>query len=857
MSKAGGGKKPEKPSGSADELGLLQQRLDLHMQKTPLGAIGWSPEFLVTEWNPSAERIFGHTRAEAMGRHARQLIGHPPAAPRVRQAIEDLRAGKGSGPVTNENTTKDGSIITCQWHNTLLTDSRGRAVGFYSLVENTTERVNALRSLKESEEKYRKLFERESSAVMIFDAWSLALEDANQKALELFGYSKEEFLSLAIIDLSTETGTLSRFFDGLKGGKADPTGKQNLRMKRKDGTVFPAELYPGSFIWEGRKKVIAVVHDITERLQREQVFEMLFEGAPLPTLLVETGPGARVVMANPLALEQFGFEASRVGRQLAEELYADARERQRLLKALELDGKANNVRLILRNVRTKKEFPAWGSFSLIEFHGEPHVLGGIVDVREFEEAREAAEVANRAKSAFLANMSHEIRTPMNAILGFANLMGRDETLSEGNRENLGIIKRSSEHLLSIINDILDMAKIESGRTTLNEHNIDLYRLIEDIEDMFALKARATGLSFSVHREKGVPRYVLLDEHKLRQVLINLLSNAFKFTAQGSISVNVKPLGLKQKPRVAFEVKDTGLGMAREELNSIFDAFVQTRTGKESQKGTGLGMAISQKFVRLMGGDIKVQSKAGKGSTFSFDIRVSVVEAADAGVALPVRKVLALAPGQPRFRILVADDNQPNRRLLVKSLRPVGFDVQEVINGKDAVMVCEQWQPHVVFMDIRMPVMDGYEATRRIKSIAQGKNTVVIAVTASIAEEEHSAVKAAGCADFIRKPFQNSDIFEAISRHTDIRFVYEEHADEEADVAGPKGPAEGKASLGAVSASLRGRLAEAVDIGDTIMIEDVIAQIREADPGAADFLTALAADFEFDRILALIKETGGI
>lgn len=405
-----------------------------------------------------------------------------------------------------------------------------------------------------------------------------------------------------------------------------------------------------------------------------------------------------------------------------------------------------------------------------------------------EQAAEQAAIASRAKSQFLAKMSHELRTPLNAILGFTQLMNRSEKIPSEFQEDLGIISLSGKHLLTLINDVLEMSKIEADQLQLTENSFDLHQLIHSIRDMVVLKALEKGIDLITEQHPSVPRYVYGDESKLLQILLNLLSNAIKFTTTGSVTLrfraftgrvgNVYSLDSistndsKIIITLHLEVEDTGCGIAQSDIETVFEAFTQTEPGRHIQ-GTGLGLSISRQFARLMGGDITARSTLNQKSTFICDVLLSLVSSVDIIAPETTRTVIGLEPGQPTYRILVAEDLRENRLLLVKLLELVGFEVCAVENGNEAIALWSEWHPHLILMDIQMPVMDGYETTRQIRGREAGKDVVIIAVTAYAFEEDYTASIQAGCNDHITKPFIEAILFDKIAHYLGVRYCYKE------------------------------------------------------------------------------------
>lgn len=382
-------------------------------------------------------------------------------------------------------------------------------------------------------------------------------------------------------------------------------------------------------------------------------------------------------------------------------------------------------------------------------------------------ARDAADAANQAKSMFLANMSHEIRTPMNAVLGFAQLLERDPSLSPQARNKVATIMKSGDHLLAIINDILEMSRIEAGRVEMRSESVDLHSLLDDLTVMFRMRAEGKGLLFTLDSSVDLPRCIVADLGKLRQVLVNLLGNAVKFTQKGFITMRAFPVGID---RITIEVEDSGIGITAEEQTNLFRPFERTRSGEQAAGGTGLGLAISREYAHLMGGEITVSSVFGEGSCFRFEFHAPPTTLAPESTTTH-RLVTALVPGQGEIRILVVDDQSTNRELLRQILEPLGFIVDEAIDGREAIEKTNCLKPRIVLMDQVMPGMNGSEATRVLRETYTKEALAIIGITASTFEDEKKQFLKAGLNACIAKPFREQELFAALVKHAGVLFDF--------------------------------------------------------------------------------------
>ena len=434
-------------------------------------------------------------------------------------------------------------------------------------------------------------------------------------------------------------------------------------------------------------------------------------------------------------------------------------------------------------------------------------------------------------------MSHEIRTPMNAILGYSQLLQDDDNLTKAQQDSLKTINKSGEHLLELINDILDMSKIEAGRTTLNLSDFNLIELLKEVEELFKIKANQKNIDLSFSIAKNTPIVIYADESKIKQVIINLIGNSLKFTSEGFVKVSVEKL---QNHVLQIKVKDSGKGILKEEQEAIFKPFEQAQNGRQTEGGTGLGLAISRKFSKLMEGDITIESEYGKGAEFAFSFKYLEGNESILKSDKEELQVASLSPEMKGLKVAIVDDRFENRDILYKKLNPLGFDTRMAENGKEAIELYEEWKPDIILMDVVMPVMNGVEATRQILKIAGNHKVKIFVVSASALESEQKEIMEIGATVFIKKPVIFNLLLTEMHNKAGVKFIYKEEEKKKETIKNSM-PSD-------VPEHLKVSFLKASEEGDFTLLQDLLETLEKETGKSFKFIEDSINEMEFEAII---------
>jgi len=727
------------------------------------------------------------------------------------------------------------------------------------------------RQLAETTQRYRTLFELCPDGLVVLDPKTAQHIEFNQAAVSQLGYTPEEFKNLHIWDyeacesprdIATHIHRIEQF------------GRDDFETlhKRKDGEVRNMIITAQFVEMNKRRHIFSVIRDVTEQKLGEQALrenerrlQFALDAAQAGMLFFDVEKNH--IEWDDRSLHIFGLSRERFGNSYeswAACLYReDLGEVETFFATALQDPSCNNFTVQYRIMRFGEirhvKVQAW--IQRAADHTPRWVSGLHFDITEqvigeetLTKAKEAAEAATQAKNLFLANMSHELRTPLNAIMGFSRLLHNAPECPVQFQENLAIIHRSGEHLLHMINDVLDISKIEAGRMSVSFETFHLPHLIQDIEQMLRSRMESKSLQFQVKLAPSLPVGVRSDPGKIRQILINLLTNALKYTEQGGVTLHVSQQTLDSGAcMLCMNVEDSGVGIASQMQDKVFEAFIQV--GNHTQEGTGLGLAITRQFVELLEGEITLHSEPGYGSTFSVRIPVQIVENWQEHKSASY-KLVQLAPKQPEYRMLVVEDHEANRSLLCNLLSAVGLTTQAAENGREGVNCFRTWQPHLVWMDIRMPVMDGLQAVREMRALPMLHPCRFIAVSASIFREQRSDILAAGFDDFLRKPYRDAEIYHLLEHHLNLCFEYEEPRLAEEGLLTNQVPRReiSAAEFAKIAPHWREDFQLALVEGDLKRLENLTNILSHDHPLLAQEVVQQIKQYEFEHLLMLLHQS---
>ena len=718
--------------------------------------------------------------------------------------------------------------------------------------------------LRHSEARYRVMFESARDAILILRGSRVTI--CNETALTTFGYQRyEDLLGTCAADRSPPqqpdgSDSASRSAALTAAAFAGQSQLFEWQYRRAEGELFMADVSLNAFTLNGVAYLQAIVRDISERKQAEQalqqsrtLYRTLIDSMQDGVFIVQD---QQLVFCNEAIAHSGGYRPEAVlDRPFIDLVYPDDRPLVISYHLRRLQGEQVPNSYLLRMLHADGHpIPCRLTVAPISRHGAPAIMGTIKDLsaevnaEEERSERLRAEAKAAARGQFLAAMSHEIRTPMNAILGYTQLLLRDTTLASHHRDHLHTINRSGDHLLALIDDVLQMARAESGQLQPRPDDIDLRALLLDIERMFRLRAAEQRLQLQLRLHSDVPHSIHSDPRLIRQVLVNLLGNAIKFTERGWIILRVLA-GHREghKQQLIFEVEDSGCGIEPEALKSIFLPFQQAQAGAAATVGTGLGLAVSRKFARQLGGDLSVTSTLGSGSCFRFSCQVGLTTLSGANPAVTSRVTYIAGPRRPR--LLIADDYRDNLIPLAQLLESLGFQIETATSGRAAVASVERAAPDLLLLDWRMPDLDGIGVITQLRQQSVTAALPIVVISASVLPEQQAEVLAAGADAFLRKPFREAALLDTIAQLLDLDYHYQ----------GDQAPTDERipilndlaSAIDQLPVAIRQQLHDALMDGRIDQQDRILRQIATLQPTLFSPLRELLDNFAYDALLPLL------
>ncbi|HSQ41920.1 MAG TPA: PAS domain S-box protein [Fibrobacteraceae bacterium] len=780
----------------------------------------------------------------------------------------DLRHFIANGdPLLNENEKLGAVLVLHDITELRAAEAQVRSMNA-QLEQRVQERTRQLQLL-------HRAMENSPTSVMILDSHGI-IEYVNPKFCSSSGYSNDEILGKYPDFLRSGVQSEGFFQEMIRTVRQGHTWHGDICNQKRNGELYwVSESIAPVFDEQGHIiHNISVSEDITQRKKMQEKLQEAQRLANTALELTQTGywyvslENRDEFVSNPRTAQIFGHAPTPEFRyRVKEDWYVHlmavdvqiAETTDQHFKEV-MNGKARTYDCSYPFRRPDDGRIIWIhalAYLVRDDSNRPSGMYGVVqDITvqkrmesEILRAKEKAESASKAKGMFLANMSHEIRTPLNAILGFSQILQRSAQLSPQHQSYLETINKSGEHLLSLINDVLEMSKIEAGRVVILPEAFILDAFIQEIHNLFRLRAEAKNLQFAIHGIERLPPFLSADRNKIRQILVNLIGNALKFTSQGGISLNLwSEASTGDDVLLYFEVRDTGSGITPEDAERLFQQFEQAEAGKNMGGGTGLGLAISRQLARLMGGDISLQSEIDVGSSFTLSVKAQKLalvpkDSSTNHLELPV----GLRPGQRSPRILVADDQQESLDLIEQMLNPLSFEIRMVSNGQEVLEALPSFAPDLILLDLRMPVLDGQATLCQIRASAQPQPRIII-VSASAFDEVRQQALDNGADDFLGKPFQETLLLEKIGKALELEYVYTAPHGKSAQTADVSA-----AELKEIPKELRSKIHHAAIMGDFDQLEYLFSEIPSQQANLAESLRTLAQTFNSTRLLELFPE----